>query len=269
MNQETVSFLNDINRHFYHHHAEEFGATRRSPWRGWARLVEHLNRLALPAELSVLDVGCGNGRFALYLREHYSKPFTYIGMDVSAKALEAARAQLPNKSQFTLIEHDLVAGEQILPSQAPDAFSLIVVFGLLHHIPGHDRRQALLAELARRLDYQGILAISIWQFGRFERFQKKIIPWGDLQTRTGVEIDPSQLEPGDTLLSWGTEPAACRYCHFMDSEEATRLVSTLPLDCFDTFSADGATHNLNQYYLMRCSRTASKVSASEGDLSVR
>jgi SAM-dependent methyltransferase len=251
MNRKTVSILNEINRHFYHHHAEEFSATRQSPWRGWSRLLEHLKRLELPAELTVLDVGCGNGRFAFHLKEHYPKPFHYLGVDISAPALERARAQLAGMESVTLRQHDLIAADQFLPTEARRSFSLIVAFGLLHHVPGRRQRRALLAELAKRLDYQGILAISIWQFGRFERFQKKIIPWEVLQATAGIEVDRSQLEPGDYILSWGTEPPGYRYCHFVDSEEAAQLTSSLALECFDSFSSDGATNDLNQYYLMR------------------
>jgi hypothetical protein len=108
-----------------------------------------------------------------------------------------------------------------------------------------------MAELARRVDYQGILAISIWQFARFERFRKKVIPWADFAKQTGISVEPSELEPGDTILSWGAGRAAYRYCHFMSAEEASELVDSLPLDLHETFTADGATGNLNQYYLMR------------------
>jgi SAM-dependent methyltransferase len=213
--------------------------------------MKHLKRLELSNDLMVLDVGCGNGRFALHLKEFYAKPFHYLGVDISAPALERARDQLTDMGSVTLRQHDLIAAAQLLPPEAQRSFSLIVAFGLLHHVPGRHQRRALLAELAERLEYQGILAISIWQFGRFERFQKKIIPWDAFQARTGIEVDPSQLEPGDYILSWGSEPPAYRYCHFVDSEEAAQLTSSLPLECFDTFSSDGATNNLNHYYLMR------------------
>ncbi len=254
MNRKTVLSLNDINQDFYRLRAEEFSATRQGPWQGWVQVRELVERHSTSSTtISVLDVGCGNGRFARFLKEHYSRSFSYLGVDASARALDKARAQLAGIVPTTLLRHDVVAAEkaQILPPQARRPFSLIALFGLLHRVPGADRRQALLAELARRVDTQCILAISIWEFGRFERFQKKIVPWDVFTKASGVPIDPSQLEAGDTILTWGSSPPAYRYCHFIDPEKASRLISSLPLELIDAFTADGKTGNLNQYYLMR------------------
>ena len=167
-------------------------------------------------------------------------------------SLEHAHTALSEHGAITLVQHNVVTKkvEEILPPEAHRPFSLVVAFGLLHHIPGRQLRQALMAELARRVDYQGILAISIWQFARFERFRKKMISWEDFEQRTGIAVDPAELETGDSILTWGSDPPAYRYCHFMSSEEASELVDSLPLDRVETFSADGATGNLNQYYLL-------------------
>lgn len=250
MDQHTAQTLNRINRDFYHHCAEDFSATRQNPWKGWERLVEHIrSRGARPRELDVLDVGCGNGRFAHYLGET-AVQFSYLGIDNSTRALDHARSRIPEGISAALVQHDLLA-EEILPRAAHRPFSLIVAFGLLHHVPSYGRRLAILEELAQRLDYQGILAVSIWQFGRFDRFKNKIVSWDELASQTGVVIDTTQLEPGDHILSWGADPPSYRYCHFIDASEAGRLSSSLPLEHLDVYSADGFSNSLNQYYLFR------------------
>jgi SAM-dependent methyltransferase len=248
MNSRTVAELNAINRAFYHHQAEDFSSTRQSPWRGWARLRESMRDRT--GELSVLDVGCGNGRFAHYLSKHYPETFSYVGVDVSSRALDYARRTIPEMVSAEWIQHDVVADPGFLPPEARRPFSLVTAFGLLHHVPGSHLRRALLAELAGRLDPQGILALSVWQFGRFERFKKKIVPWEELEARTGTKVDTSQLEPGDYILTWGADPPAYRYCHFTDAEEAKELVALLPLECVDSYEADGETGNLNRYYIL-------------------
>lgn len=254
MNRRTVQTLNAINRDFYHNQAEEFAATREKPWRGWTRLIELLDQEFRDIEApSVLDVGCGNGRFGRFLLDHYRKSITYVGVDISHKALSHARARLSDTDRFVLLQHDLVASPagRMLPRGARRPFSLIVAWGLFHHVPGYHTRQALASELSRRLDSHGILAISLWQFGRFERFRKKIIAWEAFQKTTGIQVDPGELEPGDYILPWEDSPTAFRYCHFIDPDEARRLLSSLPLEQLATFSADGATNDLNQYYVMR------------------
>jgi SAM-dependent methyltransferase len=253
MNQRTVAALNAINREFYHHRAEDFSSTRQSPWRGWARLLEQMkDRFDGDEEISVLDVGCGNGRFARYLSDHYPHTFAYMGIDISSRALGYARDSIPDAVPAELLEHDIVSGQgdSILPPEANRTFSLVVAFGLLHHVPGAHIRRDLLAALSQRLDHQGILALSIWQFGGFERFRRKIVPWEELEAKTGADLDLSQLEPGDYILSWGADPPAYRYCHFMAPQEAGTLLASLPLKAIDSYEADGSTDNMNRYYLL-------------------
>ncbi|MGH9460977.1 MAG: methyltransferase domain-containing protein, partial [Vicinamibacteria bacterium] len=107
MDWSTILALNAINRDFYTQRAEEFAATRGGPWRGWRRLLEPLQACEEP--LSVLDVGCGNGRFGMFLRENLQKPFRYVGIEVSAAALESARENLSGMPAVTLLEHDVTA----------------------------------------------------------------------------------------------------------------------------------------------------------------
>ena len=249
MDRATILALNRINKDFYTQRAEEFVATRRGPWRGWLRLLKEVGE----EPLSVLDIGCGNGRFALFLKEHLKRPFRYAGIEFSATALQHARDKLSGIPSVTLREHDVTAGlpERVVPADVPSDFSLITMFGFLHHLPGYQTRRTLLIELSRHLADNWILAFSVWQFGRFQRFRKKIIPWEDFVARTGRALDLSQLEAGDHILSWEDRDPAYRFCHFTDSEETSRLVSSLPLPCIDVFSADGHTNDLNQYFLLR------------------
>jgi SAM-dependent methyltransferase len=249
-----------MNRDFYTRRAEEFAATRGGPWRGWLRLLERLNSCEAP--LSVLDVGCGNGRFGSFLRDNLEVPFRYVGIEFSATALEHARENLSGMPAVTLLEHDVTAhlnDRLILP--VPNDFSLIVLFGFLHHVPGYETRRALLIDLAGHLSRRGLLVVSVWQFGRFERFRKKIVPWKDFLASTGIPIDPEDLEPGDHILSWGDKDPAYRFCHFSDSEEISRLVASLPLECIEVFSADGHTNDLNRYFVLK--RHARESGAAE------
>ena len=261
MNWPTILALNAINRDFYVSRAEEFSATRSGPWRGWLRLLDRLRASAPP--ISVLDVGCGNGRFALFLRDHLEKPFHYEGIEYSPAALERARANLSGVPNVTLHEQDLVARvaePTFLPGLRTD-YSLIALFGVLHHVPGYETRQALVKRLAEHLGETGTIVFSVWQFGRFERFRKKIVAWDDFHTGTGVRIDANELERGDHLLSWGDRAPAYRFCHFTDSEETSRLVSSLPLNLVEVFSADGHTNDLNQYFVLtrKDNRTAPRT----------
>src|ERR1700741_2300315 len=64
MDAKTINYLNNINRNFYATVADDFDQTRATAWPGWQRLLPYLS---MP--LSVLDVGCGNARFARFLHD--------------------------------------------------------------------------------------------------------------------------------------------------------------------------------------------------------
>jgi tRNA (uracil-5-)-methyltransferase TRM9 len=238
MSPETILALNEINRRFYRTSAEAFSASRDYPWLGWERIVGGLPE----PPRSVLDVGCGNGRFGVYLAAWLGGEFSYLGLDASAELLALARRQTGLPADTTLVQRDLVAdpSAEALPA---GRHPLVAVFGLLHHVPSFDRRRELLGALADRLEPGGRLAVSVWRFGAFERFRHKRVPFEP-------PVDTADLEPGDALLSFGEEPGAVRYCHFLDGEEIDRLVAAAALPCLDRFSADGREGALNDYLVL-------------------
>jgi tRNA (uracil-5-)-methyltransferase TRM9 len=240
MSPETVHALNAINQRFYRTRAAAFAAKRERSWPGFSLLVD---RLASAPE-SVLDVGCGNGRFASILARRWPDA-AYTGVDASEALLELAEAR-PDRPQRSRFERrDVVADPAQLPAAA---FDLVVLLAVLHHVPSEARRAALLASLATRVAPGGVLALSVWRFGRFERFAKLEVPWANRG------IDASEREPGDHLLSFGGDAATPRYCHDIGPEELERLLAPLPLKRDDTFLADGREGALNRYVVLRAER---------------
>lgn len=228
MNTETRRRLNAINREFYRITADEFDQTRGTSWPGW----EHL-RPYLKAPLSVLDVGCGNGRFGLFLRERYAG-VQYYGMDNSGALLQHARVALG--ADATLEFRDVV-------EMPPDAgeYDLVVAFGLLHHIPGAVERQDFVRALAQRVKPDGLLAFACWRFYEYERFRERITPWPD----------DLAVEPNDYLLDWRRGAVALRYCHYVDDDEQAALMSASGLHEVTTYRADGQDGQSNGYSLLR------------------
>lgn len=259
MDEKTVHALNAINRSFYDEFASAFSDTRRDPWPGWERLPPLLRRQPEGA-LHVLDVGCGNGRFGAYLAESLPErrnEIHYTGVDASAALLETVRARrLPFASARTEC-FDLVT-TPISSRLGEQHFSLVAVFGLIHHLPSERRRIELLRSLASHLEKGGLLAFAVWRFEAFERFRAKLRPWSRFDAGSRNPIDESQLEPGDHLLPWGQHGSAVRYCHFVDDAEAERLVQATGLDVAQCYVADGRERCLNRYFLLRSRGGASR-----------
>ncbi|MBI5666839.1 MAG: class I SAM-dependent methyltransferase [Chloroflexi bacterium] len=271
MNPETIRRLNAINREFYRITAPEFDQTRGTAWPGWERLLPYLR-----APLSVLDVGCGNGRFGVFLHEkvtrskssvisHQSSELStqysalstsnselgtrnpelsedwrlfYQGVDSSAALLERARAALSGLPGLTIMleERDIVEN----PPDAGD-YDLVALFGVIHHVPGYTQRQELLRRLAERVKPGGLLAFAAWLFYEYERFRERIAPWPD----------DVPAEPNDYLLDWRRGQTALRYCHYVDDAEHAALVAATGLRELLTFRADGEGGQANRYSLLQ------------------
>lgn len=244
MDDATARALNTINRRFYAAQAARFSATRESPWPGWLRLRERIEAEGLTPELTLLDVGCGNGRLGRFLAEK-APGLRYTGLDASPELLAIAEAAGGLGEKPALHEVDLLDGELTGPLGAR-RFTVIALFGVLHHLPGRERRAALLRELLGHLAEGGILAVTSWRLAGFERFRERTLPWAE----SPVALDLEQLEPGDRLLPWG-HGEGLRYVHFAHEDETEELIAELGACVLDRYDADGREQALNRYWLLR------------------
>ena len=115
-------------------------------------VIEHLTarRVGLVESLvpsgSVLDVGCGTGRFLSALPARYDR----TGIDVSTRMLDYARGKGLKVEQ---------AGGEDLPFD-DDSFDLVATFAVLHHLIDPDVVRASLREMVRVARPGG--AVLVW-----------------------------------------------------------------------------------------------------------
>jgi len=129
----------------------EFRAMQ-SAWRKWGQKYFEMpafQRLGLDVtDKDILEIGCGNG-YGGYLLNQLA-PKSYIGLDVMEEQIEVARRNYPH---YQFIIQDATDLSQF----ATASKDVVVVFGVLHHIP---EWRKVIEEIARVLKPNGQLFLE-------------------------------------------------------------------------------------------------------------
>lgn len=233
MNDETRHQLLKLSAGFYAKHAESFDNTRQRAWTAWNQLFE---TACDHTEIkTVLDIGCGNGRFAAFLQTK-GVNVAYTGIDPETQFLGIARTRNPNAK--------FVEGDIETALETEKRFDFIVCFGVFHHLPGRRYRQELIRRFKERLTNRGMVAISFWQPQLLKNFDTKIIN----------NPPTNDLEEGDFFMGWNGDQTQPRYCHHFDDYEIQMLVQQSSLDVLAHFQGSGNDAS-NRYVLLTKSTT--------------
>lgn len=169
MKKDDSKSIRDDLKKCYGHIAHDFSESRKAHWPEF-----HFFSSFIPPGASLLDAGCGDGRFLRYLEEN-KKSVEYTGVDFCPELLHIAKKKFPH--------HHFVLSD-ITAFDASSTFDRIVCIALLHHIPSRKLRLQLLRNFSELLHDQGLLLFSIWNLwqGRYwkafaKSFLKSMVPW--------------------------------------------------------------------------------------------
>jgi SAM-dependent methyltransferase len=247
MQSQIIQKLLDINYQFYQTFGGAFAATRRRVQPGIAKVLERI-----PASGFWLDLGCGSGALAQrWIRE--GRKGGYHGVDFSAVLLTEARElvaeeEIPDDLDISFTEADLLSSDWIsfLPRKEYDG---VFSFAAMHHIPGYTTRLKLAHAVRTLLPEGGLFIHSNWQFHHSPRLLARVQPWSK------IEIDPQDVEEGDTLLDWRyalpgqKEQVGYRYVHRFSGEEFERLANEAGFQIKEVFESDGEGGRLGIYQI--------------------
>jgi len=247
MDAQTQNSLLQINRIFYERTAIHFDATRQGGTPGLRAILPYFER-GVKEKLTVLDVGCGNGRFARLLADEGIEA-SYVGVDGNAQLLQLARNSTAGLTgvECSFLQADLArqCWLEALPGVVAEygavtastgegrrvPFDIVLCTATLQHLPGYGLRLRLLRDFRRLTG--GYIILSFWQFLSRERFRTRLVD------PTTVGVDPSALEAGDGLLPWKQGVEAVRYVHQVDEVELDHLAADAGMTVLRTFRADG------------------------------
>ena len=251
----TAEQLSYVTSEFYSQQTQSFSATRQMPWQGWQQCLDAMPQLLVGEKPSVLDVGCGNLRFARFLCDEAGiVPAKYFAVDNCKPLVESGEADT-HVSELAFIELDVIKSllDNTLASRLTvPACDLVVAFGFLHHVPGAQKRIQLLRTLLEKTKPGGFVCVSFWQFMNSQKLAAKAQET-TAQGLRALGIDVSELEEHDYLIGWQDKANTWRYCHHFSQEELDELLGSLGSDvqvCAQ-FSADGKDNNLNRYVILQ------------------
>lgn len=257
MNDQTAQALVQINQVFYEEFGAPFAATRQRIQPGIIRLMREFSMQG-----DWLDLGCGNGAVLSAWAEIATRG-SYTGLDFSQALLNEAvlRAQDVQKAGKTVwLQHANIGGGgwgTVLSALSkkenafPEKFDGAMSFATIHHIPGYANRLAFFQQVCQWLKPEAKVFLSCWQFQNSPKLVSRIQPW------SRVEIDPEQLEPGDTLLDWRakvpgqSEKTGLRYVHLLSLEELGKLAKESGFEVIQTFESDGEGGRLGLYQVWK------------------
>jgi tRNA (uracil-5-)-methyltransferase TRM9 len=233
MEAEVVKKLLTLNQNFYDDLADPFAESRTRPQPGFYQILDHLPD---PCDY-FLDVGCGEGRFGRFLLAR-KKIHWYTGVDFSGELL--AKAQAITMGDFH--QRDMSRPGCLY---GLGDYDCVACLAAMQHLPGQASRINLLNEMKLRLNPNGRIILSNWQFLESERQRRKIVDWGL------IDINKSDVGPKDYLLTWQRDGYGLRYVSLIDEEETAVLAEATNLRINNQFRADGKEGDLSLYTILQ------------------
>ena len=251
MNSTTTEHLLTVNREFYNSFGDQFSATRQRLQPGVKKILE-----TIQADVSVLDLGCGNGHFLRELvRRGHKAPL--LGVDYSLPLLRDAReasslgvefreidlTQLSANSDTLAAPAAVLGGGDAALSEIKGGWKMITMFATLHHIPSTEMRLDILRTVRKLMKEDGKFILSNWQFLNSAKLRSRIQPWDK------VGISENEIDEGDYLLDWRSGGEGLRYAHHFTVEELLGLADQSRMRVTDSFPSDGDGGNLGLYQI--------------------
>lgn len=143
--------------------AKTFSESRKSL--SWPELDYIIADMKQSGFSSVLDIGCGNGRFVEYAQKNTLPLEYYLGIDSSLGMIEQAQILHP-EARF------LVSDMQGIALEENRVFDAILFLASFHHLETEASRLQTLKNILPYLSTNGKIYMTNWNLRAQERYQK-------------------------------------------------------------------------------------------------
>jgi len=232
MKDSVAEKLLEITRQGYVEVSSAFSATRRFSWDDCTPL-----QWIVKDSMNVLDVGCGNGRMADFLK---NRDIHYVGIDLNQHFIQIALEKYGGSSEF--YQGDIVALDDI-PELKGRTFDAIFSIAVLHHLPSEKMRTKVFALMFQLLKPGGMLFLTNWNLWRPTLKGKSVWKYAlersllapDSYGRT-FGIDYHDLSWRDLLTTWKSGAISTPlYYYSFRCRELARLCTLAGFDVVDCY----------------------------------
>ncbi len=130
----------------------------------WPELEYFLADMKKNRYASILDIGCGNGRFLEEAKKSGFMPQEYIGIDSSSGMINEARKLHPDS-------HFEVIGMQDT-STIQESFDALLFLASFHHLASLEERMQVLKDSKKLLNPNGRIYMTNWNLRDQEKYTK-------------------------------------------------------------------------------------------------
>jgi len=203
MKQKTAQKILNQTKQTYEQIAEQFSNTRK-----YAGKEFNLFKQYIKDNITIIDIGCGNGRVAKFLQENCKKKYNYIGIDNATNFIKIAKQLNPNNK--------FKEGDFFNIPTKNNSVDLLLYIRSFHHIPNKNLRIQALQEAKRVLKKEKIIFITVWNL-----WQKKYIK-NIIKAIIKSILTLGKYKYNDLEIKWGKNHT--RYYHAFTTKEIKKLL---------------------------------------------
>ena len=162
----------------YDNFARTFSESRRD--HPWPEIDSILADIKTRGYMSILDIGCGNGRFLEEVEKQWYIFSSYLGLDSSLGMIEEDKKLHPD-FHFDVIDMTWLWISEIKNS----TFDAILFLASFHHLQTYEERIIVLHEVRRFLAPGGRIYMTNWNLRDQERYKNSHQWGGDYSIKIG------------------------------------------------------------------------------------
>ncbi len=155
--------------------ATTFSNSRKDhPWLELDTIIEHMRQ---QNALSILDIGCGNGRFLAEAENWELRIENYIGIDSSCWMIEEARRLHPE------YHFEVIPMESLTYDLWTMSYDAILFLASFHHLDTEEKRVGTLTHIKKLLAPHGRIYLTNWNLRDQERYKNSETSDGEYQIK--------------------------------------------------------------------------------------